>query len=219
MSCWAVPAEIGAFLALQIRQARGQLAIERKALTQRGRLIWSYNFGFPAASLDHDILRRRYEHCVLAALSLADDQVDVTVVTLRAALQRAAHDTVAQLERARAQLVPEIAAAVAGFAQSALLDDSLDALVDVGGVEQLIAVRSTCSRQKTAVFGGFGCPAPDGLDHALCDDSEVDRLAVAIGLSLPAMDIPEITLPNAIEDSVTRPRRDADDRYVGKEWT
>lgn len=302
-----------AFLALQIRQARGWLMTERKVLTQRGQLTWSYNFGFPAASLNFDILRRRYEHCVLAALSLANDKVDVTVVTSRAELRRAAHNTVAQLERARAQLVPEIAAAVAGFAQSALLDDGLYALVDVGGgtvdccsfnlfktkdggakcpifaadVSMLgVEPWRVCAadlqlanyfrweldrRQRSIIWltkmtgdprsgrwkeglpmfligggsrsdvhaasvarldawlkksnsngGGVRLvrlPAYGNLDHPLCSALDVDRLSVGIGLSLPAVDMPEITLPNAIENVSFYSVRSADHRYVGKEHT
>lgn len=122
-----------AFLALQVRQARGWLATERATLMQRGRTTWSYNFGFPAASLNSAGLRDRYQRCIAAALSLAVCPVDVTLATVRPALAAVARSQTAQLERANAALIPEIAAAVSGFASSTMLDDGLYAIVDVGG--------------------------------------------------------------------------------------
>ncbi|WP_137126669.1 hypothetical protein [Roseomonas sp. HF4] len=300
-----------AFLALQVRQARGWLATERAMLMQRGRITWSYNFGFPAASLNNGGLRNRYQRCIAAALSLADQPVAVTLAATRAALAAVVGSETEQLERAQAALVPEIAAAVSGFANSTMLDDGLYAIVDVGGgtvdcctfnlfkgrdgaarcpifaaeVAMLGAeVWQGCAddptlanyfrwdldrRQRSVIWGtkrnrdpkserwvqglpvffvgggirsavhqastgsldawlrrhsqdGGGVrlmrlPPPENLDHALCNATEVHRLAVAVGLSLPAVDMPEVALPDEIEDVERRRRRDDDGRFVGKE--
>jgi len=302
-----------AFLALQVRQARGWLANERATLMQRGRTTWSYNFGFPAASLNSAGLRDRYQRCIAAALSLAVCPIDVTLATVRPALAAVARSQTAQLERANAALIPEIAAAVSGFASSTMLDDGLYAIVDVGGgtvdcctfnlfkgrdgaarcpifladVAMLGAeVWPGCAndpsltnyfrwdldrRQRTVIwktkqdrdpwserwvqglpvfFVGGGIrsavhqvstgsldawlrrhsrdaggvrlmrlPPPENLDHVLCDATEVHRLAVAVGLSLPAVEMPEVTLPDEIEDVERRRRRDDDGRTIGKEHT
>jgi hypothetical protein len=302
-----------AFLALQVRQARGWLATERAMLMQRGAITWSYNFGFPAASLNNSDLRRRYERCIAAALSLINEPAAITLAAVRAALAAITNRETEMLERAQAALVPEIAAAVSGFANSTMLDDGLYAIVDVGGgtvdccTFNLFKKRdgaARCSifaaevamlgtevwqgcaddpplanyfrldldrRQRTVIwrtkqdrdprserwvqglpvfFVGGGTrsavhqdstgsldawlrghnkdgggvrkmrlPSPENLDHVLCDAAEVHRLAVAVGLSLPAVDMPEVTLPDEIEDVERRRRRDDDGRFVGKEQT
>jgi hypothetical protein len=302
-----------AFLALQVRQARGWLATERAMLMQRGAITWSYNFGFPAASLNNSDLRRRYERCIAAALSLINEPAAITLASTRAALDAITNRETELLERAQAALVPEIAAAVSGFANSTMLDDGLYAIVDVGGgtvdccTFNLFKERDGAARcpifaaevamlgaevwqgcaddpplanyfrwdlnrlQRTVIWktkrdrdphserwvqglpvffvgggtrsavhqestgsldawlrhssqGGKGVrlmplPPPQNLVHTLCDAAEVHRLAVAIGLSLPAVDMPEVTLPDEIEDVERRRRRDDDGRFVGKEQT
>lgn len=300
-----------AFLALQVRQARGWLATERAMSMQRGRVTWSYNFGFPAASLNNSSLRDRYQRCIAAALSLADHPVDVTLATTRAALAAAASCDTGQLERAHAALIPEIAAAVSGFANSTMLDDGLYAIVDVGGgtvdcctfnlykgrdgaarcpifaaevamlgaevwpecaddpplanyfrwdldrrqwsviwetkknrdplserwvqglpvffvgggIRSAVHHASTGNldawlRRHSSDAGGvrlMRLPPPENLDHVLCDAAEVHRLAVAVGLSLPAVDMPEVTLPDKIENVERLRRRDDDGLFVGKD--
>jgi hypothetical protein len=302
-----------AFLALQLLQARGWLASERAALFKRQKVTWSYNFGFPAASLNDDMLRKRYECCTAAALALASARVPITLSTVRSALGAFASSAALELEQAQAALVPEIAAAVSGFANSTRLDDGLYALVDVGGGTvdcctfnlfksgdggarcpifaanvQMLGVEpwSVCQhdsplakefrqqlneqqwgviwrtkkeRYQTSerwisglplffVGGGIESslhrdsthglndwlrkfnskgggvritplPPPEGLDHGLCDAALVHRLAVAIGLSLPVTDIPDVELPGAIEDVPTGRRPGTDGNYVGKEQT
>ncbi len=308
----AAPEELAtAFLALQVQHARGWLASERAALMQRGHLKWSYNFGFPAASLNNAVLSEKYQRCVAAALSLAASAADVTLTTTRAALTGVGSNPTGQLEAMQASLIPEIAAAVSGFANSTMLDDGLYALVDVGGgtvdcctfnlfksrdgeskcpifaadVSMLgVEPWKACStdrklanyfrwdldrRQRGVIWqtkkrrdpnserwssalpvfligggvksavhaasahsldpwlrkfnsagGGIRLmrlPAAAGLDHELCPATMVDRLAVAIGLSMSVQDIPEIKLPNVIDDIATEQIRPNDDRFVGKE--
>jgi hypothetical protein len=122
-----------AFLALQLRQAQGWLVTERATVLRRGQADWSYNFGFPAASLNDGPLRDRYQRCTAAALALAGEPVGIKLSTVRTALAATAYNADVQLEDAHAALIPEIAAAVSGFANSTRLDDGLYALVDVGG--------------------------------------------------------------------------------------
>ena len=60
-------------------------------------------------------------------------------------------------------------------------------------------------------------PAPENLEHPLCDDKEVHRLAVAIGLSLPVTDIPMVDLPVDIVDIPPATRSSRGGRYVDKD--
>jgi hypothetical protein len=300
-----------AFLALMIRQAKGWLATEKSGLFRRGPSRWSYNLGFPAASLNNEILRARYERCTAAAVALAAELFEVTLPVVRSALAAAAADAPRWLERQRAALHPEIAAAVAGFANSIRREDGLYTLVDVGGGTvdcctfnlftaehgsarcpifsarvELLGVEPwrLCERDPAAaddfrylldtlqttviwdtkrrrhplserwqtglplffVGGGVSSgvhqastakldawlrrltsarggvwieplPAPESLEHPECPADQVHRLGVAIGLSLPAVDIPEVNLPDEIEDAEPTRRAPTDDNYVGKD--
>jgi hypothetical protein len=300
-----------AFLALQIRQAKGWLATEKAFLLRKGEPRWSYNFGFPAASLDNGILRGRYERAAAAAVALAEGPSEIELPVVRSALAAAVGDTNRWLERHRIGLHPEIAAAVAGFANSTRREDGLYALVDVGGgtvdcctfnlftagdgvarcpiftahVEMLgVEPWRLCERdefaakafrylldtlQRTVIWdtkvrrdplserwrtglplffvgGGISSrthqastaklpgwlrqntcreggvrvetlPAPEGLEHPYCPADQVHRLGVAIGLSLPVTDIPEVEFPGRIRDYQPVPTASRTDIYVGKD--
>lgn len=253
----------------------------------------------------------RYERCAAAAVAVAAEPVEVTLPVIRSALAAAARDTTCWLERQRVALHPEIAAAVAGFANSMRREDGLYALVDVGGGTvdcctfnlftaehggarcpifsarvELLGVEpwrlcegdanaaddfrylldtlqttviwdtkhrrhpsserwrtglplffvgggvsspthkiSTAKldawlRRHTAAEGGVWVeplPAPDSLEHPECPADQVHRLGVAIGLSLPAVDIPEVRLPVDIDDAEPARKAGSDDGYVGKD--
>ncbi len=299
-----------AFLALQIRQAKGWLATEKAALLRKGPPRWSYNLGFPAASLNNAVLCARYERCAAAAVALAAEPFEVTLPVVRSALAAAATDAPRWLTRQRVALHPEIAAAVAGFANSIRREDGLYTLVDVGGgtvdccTFNLFTAEHGSSRcpifsarvellgvepwrlcegnaaadefrylldtlQTTVIWdtkrrrhplserwrtglplffvgGGVSSrthqastakldawlrrvtsaeagvrveplPAPENLEHPECPAVQVHRLGVAIGLSMPAVDIPEVNLPDEIEDAEPTAKVRSDDRYVGKD--
>ncbi len=94
-----------------------------------------------------------------------------------------------------------------------------------GGVSSPVHKDSTTKlnawlRRHTAAQAGVRIeplPPPENLEHPECREDQVHRLGVAIGLSLPAVDIPEVVLPEGIPD--VEPVRTAhiEDRYVGKE--
>jgi hypothetical protein len=75
-------------------------------------------------------------------------------------------------------------------------------------------------RRHNAQGGGVritALPAPDGLDHGLCAADQVDRLVVAIGLSLPTIEMPEVELPSEIADLVIGAQRSTTESFVGKD--
>lgn len=295
-----------AFLALQIRQARGWLYEKHSASFSRGPLRWHYNLGLPAAKLDDSRNIRHYQTCLAASVEIAGrpgqvslDVVRQTVGNIRIGKER--------LKKLRATLQPEIAAAVAGFAQSRRRQDGLYAMIDVGagtmdcctfsltagsegdrcpifaadvsplGIQPLEicdgsdALRISFSRQvnerichvlrptkvdkypnsprwkeglpvflvgggspslvhraeiiaidrnmQRSHLGGLrvqDLPAPESLDHTATPD-QLHRLAVAVGLSLPASDIPKVELPTSISDIGPVFKRNYEIYFVGPE--
>jgi hypothetical protein len=120
-----------AFLALHIRQARGWLWETQPNLLNRGPLVWHFHIGFPAASLDVDELCSRYRKCLASAIVLAHDggplRLDAVKDTLCQVAKRAP-----VFKDCEFALVPEIAAAIAGYARSPEATPGLFVLIDIG---------------------------------------------------------------------------------------
>jgi hypothetical protein len=295
-----------AFLALQIRQARGWLYDHHAASLGRGPLRWHYNVGLPAAKLDQSHTVRHYQTCLAAAVDAAR-MPDVVSLDLIRGIIDGMVQIRQRLDSQRATLQPEIAAAVAGFAHSRRRKDGLYAMVDVGagtmdcctfaltggnhgdrcpifaadisllgiqpfelcngdqGLRKCFAtevkericevIRPTRNdkypnsprwREGLPVFlvgggkpspvhkaeivdidrnmkqnqlGGLKLlelPEPDNMVH-LAKTDELHRLAVAVGLSLPKDDIPQVELPTSIGDIAPMRQRDYEKNYVGSE--
>lgn len=294
-----------AFLALQIRQARGWLYEEHSASFTRGPLQWSYNMGLPAAKLDESTTIRHYRTCLAAAIDVADGAGPVSLETVRRTIADM-KDSRTRLEVQGASLQPEIAAAVAGFAWSRKRENGLYAMIDIGAgtmdcctfsltsgedgdrcpifvadvsllgmlplelcegesglrdsflsdVKERICevIRPTKDRKhpnsprwkeglpiflvgggkpsrlhraevdaidgnmKRSHLGGLKVvelPPPEGLIHAARPE-QLHRLAVAVGLSRPASEIPEVELPTTICDIAALERRDYEQNYIEK---
>jgi hypothetical protein len=305
MSATALECAI-AFLALQIRQARGWLYQMHAGSFGRGPLRWHYNVGLPAAKLDQSHTVRHYQTCLTVAISVAGKPDPVSLEVIRRTVSGTAQVS-QRLETQRATLQPEIAAAVAGFAHSRKREDGLYAMVDVGagtmdcctfaltpgdhgdrcpifaadvsllGIQPLElckddedlqtsfgaevkericeVIRPTKDnkypnsprwREGLPVFlvgGGRPSPVhkaeivdidrnmkqsrlgglkvmeldePGNLEHQAGPD-QLHRLAVAVGLSLPASDIPEVELPTSIGNIAPMRQRDYERNYVGSE--
>jgi hypothetical protein len=117
-----------AFLALQMRQARGWLNKNRPEFT-RANLRWWYNIGFPAAKLDQTHLSRYYNTCVAAAIKALHFDGPLSVTLMR---RLVSETNAAELTSLNGALVPEVAAAVASFAKSFRRETGLYVMVDVG---------------------------------------------------------------------------------------
>ena len=141
-----------AFLALQIRQARGWILTEHAAEFSRGTLVWSYNFGFPAASLNDTDLRRRYQTCVCAAVKLSSHAGVLDVSSVRRGIESLRLGEAGGAPP-RCELVAEIAGAVAGFAHSPEREDGLYAMVDVGA-----GTLDCCTFNLMKADGADRCP-------------------------------------------------------------
>ena len=129
----ASQADAAAFLAQILAVARGWVMTERADITRRGTLRWSYNFGFPAQSLDEKALAARYRRVIAAALAMSECSEQPTRASAVATLRQCEGNVDARINEAAATLQPEVAAAMAGVAKFSRLDDGLFALVDIGG--------------------------------------------------------------------------------------
>jgi hypothetical protein len=82
------PAEAAcAFLALLVRYAREWFVQSRRLAN--GQANFTYHFGFPAASLNEDSLRRHYLSCTAAAIALQPLEGKLSVDAVRRALRDA----------------------------------------------------------------------------------------------------------------------------------
>ena len=123
-------AHAAAFLALMIAQSRGWVR-ERKEIIQRGTIRWSYNFGFPAASLDNDRLADCYRRVTAAALLLCDCEGFVDLSSALATLETVHAENT--LDTFEAALQPEVAAAAAAVKGPNRIPHGLFVMIDVGG--------------------------------------------------------------------------------------
>jgi hypothetical protein len=296
-----------AFLALQIRQARGWLYGNHEKSLTRGPLRWHYNVGLPAAKLDAYRGKPHYQTCLAAAIEVAGTAGAISLDLVRKTLSRISRPEVLLREQ-NATLQPEIAAAVAGFAHSRKREDGLYAMIDIGAgtmdsctfslratgdgedlcpifaadVSMLGIQRLDTCGNDTAALSAFGSevnericgvlrptrsqkfpssprwknglpvflagggrpsqlhraelgkihdnmrhaglgglriqelPPPEDLEH-LGPVGDLHRLAVAVGLSLPAVDIPLVELPSNIGDIPPMSRRDYESGFIEKD--
>lgn len=147
-----------AYLALVLRKTRSWAA-EQRAFRD-GSLQWSVNLGLPAATYDTPVLAP-YMNALHAALRLSDTKAKISVQDVRQALQEGATDGAVAL-----QVVPEVAAAVAGFARSQNRRNGLYVLADIGAA----TLDACCFRLSEPV---------EGLDRYAMLIADVQPLGVA----------------------------------------
>lgn len=123
-------AQAAAFLALMIAHTRGWIS-EREEITRRGNINWSYNFGFPAASLDKESLKKCYQRVITSALLLADCAGFIDLKTALATIESVGSKS--HLDKFEAALQPEVAAAAAAIKGPNRIPNGLFVMIDVGG--------------------------------------------------------------------------------------
>jgi hypothetical protein len=123
-----------ALLALHLRQMKGHLVNTYPAYFEVPRAEWTVNFGYPASSLDDDEVAVRFQRCCAAALDLERSGKPISIETVTAALDRVASSYGTVLEEHGSGVVPEMTAAVSGFAHAGRFEDGLFGLVDIGGM-------------------------------------------------------------------------------------
>jgi hypothetical protein len=125
-------AHAAAFLGQIVAFARDWARERFEPIARSANLRWSYNFGFPAESLDQSELADRYRRVIAAALDLSRFPRP-TLEEARATLSRIG-DARERLEAAAATIQPEVAAAVAAAGEATRLPRGLFMMIDVGGV-------------------------------------------------------------------------------------
>lgn len=302
---------VTAFLYLQILQSIGWLRNEDQDTFDVDGVSWYFNFGYPAAKLDNNMTEMSFRRCCAAALSLHADLAACNVETIKSALGDVTSDTAKKLVALGGFVVPEITAAVAGFAASHRFDEGLFAMIDVGGTTvdcctfnlhapdhekkcsileadvrnlgvlplQLwtnangnkttflgalyFELRSVIKKTRDdrnplsprwhselpAFFVGGGSASvlhrrafrdlsgewlnqiapechrvrqvrlepPANMEHPLCNEDQVSRLFVAIGLSQPEFDMLLTRLPSQIENVHRYQRSDYENAFVDKD--
>lgn len=122
------------FLAAAMRETRKWFLDHQEAAYRNQRLRWSLNLGLPSADFNDTALCESYDQVAGAAWCLSVTETEITLETAEAVLGRP--ETWERLpEEARAEeitLIPEVAAEVAGYAQSRRRQNGLFVLVDVG---------------------------------------------------------------------------------------
>jgi hypothetical protein len=133
----ATPYEAGvAYLALMYRMTRGWLFTTQQKIYAKGPLNWQSNVGFPAAKFDK--LSSSYRQLARAGWWLSCRSEDVTIQSVRRAIEEASpwnknsenNDGSASITAA--DIVPEVAAEVVGFARSMRRNDGLYTMIDIG---------------------------------------------------------------------------------------
>lgn len=135
------------FLAAVIRHCRGWLLANKADIYKHAHLNWSLNLSLPAATYEDESLVRRFHALALAAMNLAGAKgASLTRRDCREFCQvgwdelrrdaAAPADARVSVTADMVDVVPEIAAQIWGFVQSARFDPAADnrfLLVDVGG--------------------------------------------------------------------------------------
>lgn len=122
------------YLALVVRTARDWLVADRRAQLTGRPQNWSYNLGFPAASLDNNHLRALYvsaASAAIAATTVGSAALDAGIMD--AFMRKAPTDPEVVRTQHEITLQPEIAGAVTALREAHRLPDGLYAAVDVGG--------------------------------------------------------------------------------------
>lgn len=124
-------AEAIAYLALVLRYVRGWLFQNAGDAYPRHVPVWQVNLGLPAESFDQSPLRDTYVRLGQAAWILSLDDTPITLERAYAALGRRL-DQLPEDRFATVAAVPEVIAAVTGYARSDAREAGLHFLVDVG---------------------------------------------------------------------------------------
>lgn len=127
-----------AYLAYVMRYVQGWLISNRPNLVKKRSLVWSYNIGFPAASLEERDKVVAFRRIAVAARGIAEASGPIDLPSVRAQLSsRSTHDAAQTDESAQVlglAVLTETAAEATGFFQSIGGAEGVYLLVDVGAL-------------------------------------------------------------------------------------
>lgn len=150
-----------AYLGLVLRRARQWLLEDQREVYGLCRIEWMLNCGIPSAGYDDKPMRDAFRLVAHAAWLLSLQPDPPTAATSKDALRRAAEESEPPVP---IDVVPEIAAAVVGYARSRRRNDGLHVMVDVGA--------------STIDICGFVLHSRDDDDQYSLLTAQVERLGV-----------------------------------------
>lgn len=118
--------DVVAFLALILRQVRGWMLRREQAFIEGRNVRWSLNMGLPAASHDDGVLEETFLRLGRLAWSVSTESGPISGRSIQATRESG------KTPDAAVEVIPEVAAAVTGYARSRQRRDGLHLLVDVG---------------------------------------------------------------------------------------
>lgn len=122
-----------AFLASALRAAREWFLGQKRDLYGKYTLRWTFNLGLPSADFSDEPLCDTYRDVAHAAWCLSIIHAEVKLPVAEEVLSSPeTWDAQSDIDSAEINIVPEVAAEVAGYARSHLRDEGLHMLVDVG---------------------------------------------------------------------------------------
>ncbi len=159
-------ARAAAYLGLTLQRARGYVFDTQEEIYGPYQIRWAVHVGVPSAGYDDDDVMAAFLCVARAAWLISRRSEPITLDLAMAELQRAEGPAVFENdpEITRVEVIPEIAALVAGYARSRRRREGLHVMMDVGA--------------STADICGFGLEDRDGDDQYFLHTTLVRRLGI-----------------------------------------
>lgn len=163
-----------AFMAMMIAYVIGHYDLTRPLGARAADHILSMNMGIPVAACDDQASIRTYEKMLAAAHDLASVANELTLADVRTTYSNARPE-----KRAGFEIIPELTAAIAGYAASPTAPDGAHILVDVGASTLDIVAFNLINRRQISVFNAsvelLGAAALEEARSAGISDEDFKR--------------------------------------------
>lgn len=136
-----------AFLALQLAHCLGWYGKTLPLGGDAARNFLAINIGIPVAAQDDSKTYRDFRHIVSAARALMPHAICLTHSKVRECYQASTHDLPAGFD-----LVPELTAAISGYANEPFARDGAHILIDVGASTLDVVAFNLVNRERVAAF-------------------------------------------------------------------
>jgi hypothetical protein len=121
------------FVALVLRYVRCFFMKNQAGIYKNNRLRWQLNLGIPVKNYDDTAIRDAFHQAALAGWWLSSQRGEIKIQSAKEAMQKIQDpDFMPGINRAFINVIPEVAAEVAGYAHSDLREEGLHLLIDIG---------------------------------------------------------------------------------------
>jgi hypothetical protein len=163
-----------AYMAMMIAYVIGNYDLTRPLGTRAADHFLSVNMGIPVAACDDHASIRTYEKMLAAAHDLAPIANELTLADVRTTYSNARPE-----KRAGFEMIPELTAAIAGYAANPTAPDGAHILVDVGASTLDIVAFNLINRTQISVFSAsvelLGAAALEEARSAGISDDDFKR--------------------------------------------